>query len=233
MPAEFCGILKTNFGNLKDPHQYILDQFSGNKALKMMLFGRFKIVKDSMSLEEIYQSFGWKLFRDQLTAIYLYRYEYKNYPVSLDIIELDQIVQFEEKFYPYSLLHDSRSFLLAFYLKMAEITFWKYSGGAKIDLISSAETVFSLMENVKTKNPRIDWLILSLWHFQEYYGDEKLLSMLDTNDFNYKSLYSGLDKKYQTIMTSNLIQYGLSVGDYQSLVGKKPSTESDREQIVL
>lgn len=219
LPSDLVDLLKNNFKQKRDLDQAIEKFFIRNKALFVILKDKLE-VDDSEVLtpNKLIRLYGWRTVRDKICQYYLNHFEISHGLIPSEN-HLVSILDLEDVFFDFSVKGNSRIFLLGFYLKFLEI-----------DYQIKTERFFNFFEVIKNseeflklrgvKSFRVDWLILTVLHFLEFYEGKELNRLLSDEQIKYDHFFDGLDEKSKKTMLENLLNYGLSIEDKQTMLNE-------------
>jgi len=213
MPVDFLTLLKGNRISVASDMNQLLAHIRSNPSFNALLRESFQEFDESKRLDIIIKNLGWENFRDRVASLYLYHNENKFFPPTTDLELVEDISDFEKRIEKHSVQNFSRGFLLMFYFKMGKlITTRRVDGESKFYLIP--EDVFELLKYSKVKTVKIDWLILTLWHFVEYLGRNKVQKHLEDETCDvYRTLFNALKHDEKYTMIENLLAYGQSIDE--------------------
>ena len=218
LPDYFSLLLRSNmqvsgraFSNLKAT---IWD----NKGFLSIVSRTFSEIDPDLKLEKIINSLGWLGFRDKLASQFVHFQEHGAWGNNRDLLNINDILDFEERLKPYTVEGYSRSFLLAFFIKMAFINSQSEERRIFENFVFDEECL-DLLTQGKSRIIQIDWVLIGLHHFQNYLGTSILKSHLGEGS-SYSALYSQLNNNQQYEMTSNLLSYSASIGEFDTFFAK-------------
>ena len=138
-----------------------------------------------------------------------------HYPSSVLTDNIVSVEMFEDTLSPISVSSNSRAFLLGFYLKMVEV---KYPENFINEPLKVPKSVIEILLTSTHKNIRIDWLILIVWHMVEYYGRSRFEELMKKYGNDFDNLYLSMNEPSRMKMTQNMLAYGSSIKDYDTLL---------------
>lgn len=220
MPEQFTYLLRANMttnGPLyKDIHQY----FYKRKGLYELIRQHFSDIDPYGAADKLVKSLGWSGFRDRLAAIYLSYMWRGNYDGAADIQTINDILSVEKLLMGNTIQNYSRSFLLGFYLKSAELSGVDFGDEWRIENLIKDDQLKGMLKAMGAKVIKIDWLVLQLLHFRSFLGDAKLIQMLN-RACSYAELYGELSMDQREDMAKNMLSYGASI-DESSIFIERP-----------
>ncbi len=162
-------------------------------------------------------SMGWKGFRDRLTEAYLYYARFGRYPHFIELDEVYDVLDFENRFNFLLTENNSRVFLLGFYLKLGQIELEKASSEMN-DILSIPVEVDEILIEGKSHLPKPDWLILLIWGLFESLGKNAVVEHLKKDDIAITNI---LSQEHYKSLTESFLTYGHAINDDELFVMKK------------
>jgi hypothetical protein len=208
LPQEFCNLLKANLSVTSSP-AFLVESFRSNPALLLALDRSFEEFDSGRGLEKVITTLGWSNFRERVASIYLYKSLYGDYPLKSDMELVEDIIKLENRYADYSVHSYSRIFLLAFYLKLANIELQRWED-SDVGELKIPEVIHNLLKLSQGRSEKIDWLIVTLMHFINSLGDKLLLNALLEGKI-LEELYELMPEDDKLIMTENMLAYGASI----------------------
>lgn len=190
----------------RDIHQYVYKR----KGLYELVRKNFTDIDPYGAADKLVKSLGWSGFRDRLAAIYLNYMWRGSYGESNDLRTVQEILSLEQFLSTNTVQNYSRSFLLGFYLKSAELSGLIIPDDFQLKSLVSDEELKGMLKAMGSRVIKIDWLILQLLHFRSYLGFSKLVQMLN-RACSYAELYGELSMDQREEMAKNMLAYGASI----------------------
>lgn len=190
-----------------------------NKALGLILEKSLGEFDEKKNIEKIFNALGWSNFRDRVASIYVFKKMYGNFPIKTNIDLVEEIKLIESKFQDHGVNSLSRTFLLGFYIKMANIEMENADINSR-PLISIPDAVLKALDHSQGRSEKIDWLILTVLHFCHYLGEETLLLNLKAGR-KFTEIYSQLSLEAREMMHQNLLAYGASIQESDNFLYEK------------
>ena len=157
------------------------------------------------SLDEMVRSLGFFGLRDRLTAYYLQREVEGRYPEQVNLRRIEDVQKFHQVLQPFSSGDHSRTYLLALFLQLQR---WQHDLKLAVPL-----EVLNNLKGARAKSPQIDWCVLMTWHYGLYLGHRDLNDFIEKKELSYQELWAKLHREQQVEMMSNLLIYGMSIGE--------------------
>lgn len=212
MPDQFTYLLRANMtttGALyRDIHQY----FYKRKGLYELIRHNFSDIDPYAAADKLVKALGWSGFRERLAGLYLNFIWHGSYDQSVDQKVLQDIADFESFLSTNTIQNYSRSFLLGFYLKSAELSGAELGNEWKISNIIKDAELKGMLKAMGARVIKIDWLVLQLLHFRSYLGYPKLVQMLN-RACSYAELYGELSMEQREDLAKNMLAYGASIDE--------------------
>jgi hypothetical protein len=185
-------------------------------AFSLLVQKTFAEFDPEARVESIVKNLGWKHFRDRLVAMYVFRNLYGKYPQSTDLRLIEDLVSFEQSFQSFAIDSNSRLMLLAVYLRFAEIySFKRYK--ETLNLVIEFKQLYELFTIKLSKSPKIDLLLLLVWHLKEFLGDEEIKFSIRAGE-SFERIAERLSVEQKNIIASNFLSYGASVSEYELFI---------------
>jgi hypothetical protein len=210
MPTEFVSLLKTNLSITTSPAP-VFDVIRPNRAIYAILERAFKEFDDGRGVEKTMIALGWSNFRDRMASLYIYKSIYGNFPNNTSMELVEEVKELENRFAGHGVHSLSRTFLLGFYLKLANIQIQKRSNNKFLE-IKIPEEIGYFLKLSQGRSEKIDWLILIIVHLLNGLGDKLLMNALASGK-KMDDLYNLLTPDYRKVMMDNLLAYGTSIGE--------------------
>jgi hypothetical protein len=217
LPGEFVTLLKSSL-SLGETSAPVFDLIRPNAALYSVLDSAFSEFNDGRGLEKLMMTLGWPNFRDRMASLYIHKCIHGRYPNRTNLELVEEMQRLENRFVDQSVHSYSRVFLLGFYLKLANLTL-KEKVSTHEPLAVSAE-VEAIIKMAPGRTEKIDWLILTVMHFQAALGESILMSALNSGK-DFEKIYEMMDADSKMIMNQNLLAYAASIHDPEIFLYEK------------
>ena len=212
MPDEFCTLLKSNMQTTGSGYQFLRKNLWDKPHFQAILSRACADIKGSLSFERIINSLGWYGLRDRLASTYLYHQEHGYYPDIVLLKNIEDILHFEEEIKNQTLEGYGRHFLYAFYIKMNLYYIKRTNPKGTYHNHLMSKSSIEVVKSFSRKTIDIDWLCMSIHHFVEYLGEEKLRQVLAEGG-SYKELYKLLSEPQRYSINENFLSYASSIRD--------------------
>jgi hypothetical protein len=216
LPDYFTRLLCSNMQNGEDNFKNLASYINSNPGFKGLVKRSFLDVDEKGRIETIVKSLGWFGFRNRMSALFLEYQLNGQFPIKPNLELCHELVALEEKVKSQTVEGFSRAFLLGFYWKLH-----RYKDNNQfVDSFNWIE-IQDLLKHSKAKVIKIDWLLFSILHLQNFLGKEVVREALK-GSADYKDLYESLDEKQKRIYIQNSLSYGASINEpeffYQSRI---------------
>lgn len=212
MPDAFIYLLRSNMQSSGKVFTQLQLYVARHADLSAIVARCFKSIDPELRVDGIIKSLGWHGFRDHLAALYIERARLGYYPKKLDTSAVSEIIRFEENLKDYTVQGYSRAFLLAFYLKLMLLDQNSNMPGEKLEDLLVRDEVVSHLDQARGRSIKIDYALLTLQHFDHFFGHQKLSDYLKRQK-SYSDMYQLLTNEQRTCFTKNLLAYGASIGE--------------------
>jgi hypothetical protein len=212
VPEELSLLLSMDIQDTRRSYAKVADILYSNKFLTMLVEKYFIAFKKSKNLEEILNYTGWEGFRNRIASVYLQYFMEGEYPTNPNTGLSKQLVDFERTFEKYGVNGYGRSFLLAFYLKLVEQYYQEQGQYFEKSLLTDPNSILNILSMGKYKHEKLDWMILLLWHFTEFWGEEEVKKRIQTNKGSFEKIMDGLTPEQMESMLENFLSYGHAIG---------------------
>jgi hypothetical protein len=189
----------------------VSELFHSNVSLEKYLESVFDEFSSGKGLSKSISVLGLHNFRDRLAGIYVHKILNGKFPTKSQADLIDDVKDFEFRFSGHGIHGVSRSFLLGFYLKMANIENKKKGLGTFTEL-KIPEEIGAFLRLSQVKSEKIDWLILILLHLLSSLGDKVLLNALMSGK-KIDELLLQMSDESRKMMFENLLSYSVSIND--------------------
>jgi hypothetical protein len=106
--------------------------------------------------------------------------------------------------------------LLAVYLRFSETYYFKQNK-EMINLIIEFRELEDLL-NIKTaKSPKIDLLLLLVWHLKEFIDQDLVLNSIKAGE-GFDKVMEQLSSQQKNILAANFLSYGASISEYELFI---------------
>jgi len=183
-------------------------------SFRALVFSYFSDIDSKGRIDIIIKSLGWATFRNRLAALYIHYQAHGEFPATVDTTLAKGLEEFEAKLINHTVDGFSRSYLLAFYLKMARL--WSMNKDCEdlLEHLNVEEEIFKYLRSAKAKTVKIDWLILLLCHFHYVFGGDELKKVMDEGT-NYTEIFQSLSEAQQDMLMQNFYSYGYSINEVE------------------
>jgi len=210
LPSEFLTFLKLNLASANSQN-VVSELFHSNVSLEKYLESVFDEFSSGKGLSKSISVLGLHNFRDRLAGIYIHKVLNGQFPTKSQADLIEDVKDFEFRFSGHGIHGVSRSFLLGFYLKMANIENKKKGLGTFTEL-KIPEEIGAFLRLSQVKSEKIDWLILILLHLLSSLGDKVLLNALMSGK-KIDELLLQMSDESRKMMFENLLSYSVSIND--------------------
>ena len=212
LPNDFTHLLKIDIhkkGSLINfLNSYVLDKRSLYVLVEKYLTKSGNANGDG--LENFFHSTSWYNLRAKIASIYIGYKEEGNWPDKINPSYVDELLLFEEKIKRYSVDGYSRGFLFAFYLKMIQVHLKKTNSFFPFSIIN-------LLPLTKSKSIKIDWLLLILFKFYQFFGEKKLTENLKMG-ISFEKNFRALSSEQKEEFFNEGLSYAYSINDKETLL---------------
>lgn len=213
MPDDFTRFLRINTQSTGAFLSEFTVFVSKKKYLYSLIERSFSDVDAKGRVDVIMKSLGWDILRNRLAVLFIEKKLKGHFPTNAtDTRSIAEILAFEDKVSPYTVSGHSRSFLLAFYLKLALLHLREVDPQTKRDDLIIRDETIALLKFSHAKVINIDWLLLLLVHLEKFIGHKELSALLKKG-VDYDEIIGYLKPKEKDQMTSNFLAYGSSIND--------------------
>lgn len=212
LPEYYTRLLVSNIQNTPTSNTNLELYINENRDLNMLVRRIFTDIDNDGFLGKIIQISGWQGIRNRLAAVYIEYALTGQYPEVANLSLINDLVTTENKLRHFTNGGFSRSFLLAFYAKMAAIQFQKDAQDSHTTPMILTDQHIEYMKLSKSKSVRIDWLMIQLIQFDFLLGQERMTNILRSGA-RYDALYSMLLSHEQKALVDNCLRYAASIND--------------------
>lgn len=213
LPEEFVQLLSMNTNASVEAPKVVEKFLRDRPGYRRFLEEKFIEFDEKKRVEHIVKSLGWEGFRDRLASLYLDKAKFGKYPISTSPELARELAEFEQRVLPNSVEGHHRSFLLAFYLKIIKLEMYRQNPTEDYVDLSISANVIDLLALSKTRMVKVDWLLLGLMHYHDFFGFEELKKILLKDGFKYNDLFQKLELQQQKRLTENFISYAYATHD--------------------
>jgi hypothetical protein len=207
--------------NSKKTFSTLHDLIEDDPFLDILIREIFKEYLEKGGILSMLSALGWEGFRNRLAQAYLYHLRYNKFPNRIVLDEINDVLDFERRFSFLYSEHNSRVFLLGFYLKICQVYMEEKVGSHNFDFLLVPIEVDEILIEGKSKSLNPDWLIMTVWSLFLLNGKEKTITLIDKTKGNFTEILGLIDTEdYQKII-SGLLIYGNGVNDTQFFIGEK------------
>ncbi len=221
VPDGITWLLDEHMNNSKRSFNFIVDNIFDSPFIKIQISKLFKQYMKGSSLDSLLSSLGWKGLRDRLTSMYIYHFEHGSYPNILSLDNIEDILDFERKLSSTFPDGNSRIFILGTFFKLCEITSKNDDPDNWNSYLKISESLLKVVRLGEQKVVKPDWLILTLIHFDNFLGGEKLYDLIKEYNGNFYSLLGHIDSNQKEIMIQNFLRYAGSINEDEIFLFEK------------
>ena len=221
IPDGLTWLLDTHFNNSKKSFNTISDAIFNNTFIKIQITKLFKQYMKESSIDSLLTSLGWKGLRDRLASMYLYHFENGAFPNLLSTDNVEDILDFENKFSTAFPDGNSRVFVLGMFFKLCELSSKKDDADNWKSYLSVSDSLLKVIRLGEQKVVKPDWLILTLIHLESYLGADKLYSLVTEHKGNFYKLLALLNEEQKEEMVQNFLRYGASIDEDEIFLFEK------------
>ena len=219
LPLEFITLLKRNLSVVSSADQ-IFDILRLNKALYHVLENSFKDLDDGRGLPKTMMALGWHNFRNRVASLYIYKAIYGQYPAKTDLHLVSDLIEFETKFRDQSVQSHSRTFMLAFYLKLAQIHIQQIENNKFLEMNFPTDQILGMLKVSQGRSDKADFLILLTMHLLTNLGEKTLAHSLIAGK-NFNQVYELMTPESRKLLHDSLLSYCASIGESENFLYEK------------
>lgn len=215
--AQLCSMpIKNN----RQAHSYVFDLIENDPFLKILagkIFSKFNHEQGTLG---IVMSLGQEGVRNRLVEAYIFYVKNGHYPQSLDLDEVYDILDFEQR-YDFLVSETSgRVFLLGFFLKLCDLHY-EYKLDLDSSFLSIPFEVDEILVTGKSKNNSPDWLVLFVWGFFKIFGKQKALHLLTKSKGDLSEILSEISQADYEQCILMILRYGQAINDESFFVEQR------------
>ena len=211
VPVHLAKFLQQNSNESKKAFVSVQNQMNEDKFFQILVERGIKS-KKFQDMQKAFHTLGVRSFRNQLTALYLEFYESGKYTFKPDLIYIQDILSFEDRFEEFGEDGGQKVFLLGLYLKLADAHLQSKGLMGESLLVDPPECLESIIALGSSHQENVDILILLMWQLLEIWGEDELKKKLGVLKGNFKGLISQLDFDQKKLIASTLLAYSSSIG---------------------
>lgn len=219
LPEEFITLLKSNLATVTTPSP-VFDLIRKNRGLYQMLETTFHDLDDGRGIEKTMVALTWHNFRNRMASLYISKAIYGKFPAKTDLSLVEDLISFENNFTGSGVHSNSRIFMLAFYIKLAQLKIQKNTEPPFVDLNIPHKSLTQILKQSQGRSEKTDWLILVTLHFLQGMGETGLSQAIIAGR-SFDDIYDMLTPGFRRRMHDNLLTYGSSVGEPDIFVYEK------------
>lgn len=212
LPDDFCLLLKSNMQTTGAGYQYLRKNLWDRPQFQAILSRACADINGTLSFERIINSLGWYGLRDRLASTYLYHQEFGYFPDQVLLKNIEDILHFEEQVKLQTIDGHGRHFLYAFYIKMNLYYIKRTNPKGTYHNNLMSKSSLDIIKSFSKRSVEIDWLCITIHHFCEFIGEEKVAAVLESGG-SYKELYENLSSQQRYTMNENFLSYASSIND--------------------
>ncbi len=205
MPDYYTRLLVANIQNNTATNTNLEMYFADHPHLSALIKKIFKDIDAEGFIGKILLINGFTGIRNRLASAFIEHASTGIFPEQVNQNLIKEALQLEHNWRHFTPQGFSRGFLLGFYLKMASV-----SNRISANLIQDRHLEY--MKLSQGKSQRIDWLMLSVLHFDYFLGPERYMSCIKAQ-MNFDAIYATLSEEEKRVMCLNMLAYGSSIGD--------------------
>ncbi len=218
LPEYFTRLLVSNIQNSTQTNTNLELYINENKEFNALVKKIFRDIDPDGFLGKIVSISGWLGIRNRMASVFLEHALTGRFPDQANLNLVSDILNVENKLRHFTQPGFSRAFLLAFYAKMSLIHLRKMSDSRELSPLVIKDEHIELMKFSKSKSVRIDWLMLQLIQYENFFGLDRFSQLLESGT-RYEALFSLLTEGEQSQMINNCLNYGASINDQEIFVG--------------
>ncbi len=198
LPDYFTHLLKINMYSDMSPFNNMPLYISKYAAFHGIVKNNFSDITKSGDIESIFKVLGWGGFRDRIGAIFINKVYHNNFYYTQELLEVSELIKFEDYITSFTVSGYSRGFLYAFYKKMSH---------QEIDY-----QVVDLLNYVEAKSVKIDWPLIILELMSKLWGVKVVQSYLEEKTSFSDMIKNCFDHEREWLV-KNLLIYGNSIDE--------------------
>ncbi len=206
LPRDFVFLLRRNMHGELGTYTGLGNFIFNSPELNAVFATVFHNLERDSRLEIAFKSFGWSGIRERL-FIYYWKQEQIEIEDNHEVLILRAYHELEEKLERYTVDGYSRHILLYFYAILLPDSQVR---NALLKFLLHEQTS-RYLQFFRQKTLEIDFLLLTLFMFEQFLGAQKLYENL--GDGNYNSLYLKLSSAQKEDYLSVLLNYSYSIED--------------------
>jgi hypothetical protein len=199
----------------------ISNEVKGKPFLRMHVEKLFSRYMKLGNIENMLGALGWKGFRDRLSSSYIYHFYHGFFPSEDELDNIGEVIKFEDDLVDLFPEGNSRIFFLGFFLKMCEVQVMRDNADNFISFLSLSKEVKEVLSLGDQKVLKPDWLILTIIHFEYFFGKGNLVKYFKEDNGDFDKLKSRLEEEQLENMIQNFLRYGASINDDDIFIFEK------------
>ncbi len=221
IPDSITKLCELQLKNSKKTFSTLYDVVEGDPFLSILVKEVFKDYLKKGGMLNMLSALGWEGFRNRLAEAYLHHMRYKKLPNSVVINEIQDVIDFEKRYDFLFSEHNSRAFLLGFYLKTAQIYLEENNQFYDYDFLFVPVEVDEILILGKSKSMMPDWLIVTVWSLFKLYGKDKTVELIKNTKGDFQTILNLIGKNDYRKIVEGLLKYGNGINDLQFFIGEK------------
>ncbi len=207
MPDYFCHLLTSNIQNNTQTNTNLEMYIAEHPHLNALVKKIFKDIDTEGFLGKILSVNGYMGIRNRLASAFIEHAMSGHFPDQVNQNHIQDALLLEHNWRHFTPSGHSRVFMLGFYLKLASL-----KSRTSINIIQDRHLEY--MKISKGKSSRLDWLMLTILHFDFFLGPDSYKNILKSQ-MPFHAIFSQLTDDEKSLMMNNLLGYASSVGDLE------------------
>lgn len=220
IPEVISKLCSLSIKNNRQGHSEIFDIIENDDFLKVLtskIFGKFN---HDQGILGVITTLGLHGVRNRIVEAYIYYVKNKHFPNEIELDEVYDILDFEQRYdFLFSELN-SRVFLLGFFLKMCDLHY-EYNIELESSFLSIPFEVDEVLDVGKSKNNYPDWLILFVWGFVKIFDKQKALHLLTESKGDLSVILSKISQADYEQCIVMILKYGQVINDNSFFVEQR------------
>ena len=210
IPEVISKLCSLSIKNNRQGHSEIFDLIENDDFLKVLTSKIFGKYGHDQGILGVITTLGLHGVRNRIVEAYIYYVKYKHFPNEIELDEVYDILDFEQRYDFLFSEFNSRIFLLGFFLKMCDL---QYNLELDSSFLSIPFEVDEILVVGKSKNNYADWLILFVWGFFKIFDKQKALHILTESKGDLSVILSKISQADYEQCIMMILKYGQAIND--------------------
>lgn len=208
MPEYLLPFLKCNMQSGSENYQNLYNAIYKHQGFRSLFNHAFQEFDKNLDPKKVVSALGWESFRNRFCSMFVFYLVNEKFPQKTTEVNVAHIIDFENKYRPFSVDGHGRTFLLGLYFTFLDMK----NRSDHFKNFMKSDDLYKILNKSRIRELRIDWLIITIYNLMKYYSVEQIEERIN-EDESYLNFYREFSEQRQQEVTQSYLAYASSIKD--------------------